>query len=437
MFRDDYRKLMETVSPSFSLRQQTEREILEMLNLTKKQKNHIRRTVCIAVIASLLVIGAAFATVISSGILDRLFANGEPSQAALESVVRNATQVSENGLTANMDEYIFDNNTMHFAWTVSSERENDIFYTTAYEYLYSNPDDLTVAEQSVGGNYGAYGSGDIGDNTLVHLGKNHPSHSSYAGYAHNACIQDAVTMQITFRYYETDLKPADVEDALDLVYADPGDPASLALENAGQIGVGPNHLSAVNGYNAFVQAREKLVNEGMNWDEANEKALVESGLFRQIGTQELSVTLEPSHATAPRFKLQEEKRYDLSDASVILKALSVDTASTIVEYEVITDKIFDEDGVAGNGVTYILFDQNGHPLNSDCQLSMTCGQLNDREGRHVWSVSLFGNPLPESVTSITFVPTAQLQRGEESVNAYHLRMRDIAQPAQCFTVELK
>ena len=54
----------------------------------------------------------------------------------------------------------------------------------------------------------------------------------------------------------------------------------------------------------------------------------------------------------------------------------------------------------------------------------------------MYLVSAFGNPVPEDVTAITFVPTAQLQRGEESSYDYYLRMRDEALPEQCFTIEI-
>jgi len=131
MFRDDYKKLMDGVSPSLSLEQQTEREIFEMLYPNRKQRNHIRRAACIAA-AALLLIGGAFAAIHTSGILDRIFGDDQPSQKALEAVVRDSMQVSENGVTLNMDEYLFDNNTLHLGWTVSSEREGNIFYSSSY-----------------------------------------------------------------------------------------------------------------------------------------------------------------------------------------------------------------------------------------------------------------------------------------------------------------
>ena len=434
MLKDDYRKLFDSISPDAALEQRTGKEIIEMLNPKKRQRTSIRRTVCIAA-AMLLIVGTAFAAVSASGILARLFPNGEPSQQAMESVVANAAQVSENGVTLNLDEYLVDQNTLHLGWTVSSQRETDVFYTTAYELIYSNAADEALANESIGGVYGPHSSSEIGNNMLAHLSKDAPAFSGFADYGYMGSLTAPVEAKVIIRAYETDHTVASVDSAMDLYYAE--DPAVAALENAKQVGVDPEHRSSINGYTAFVAALDKLIAEGMDENSVEEAALIESGIFREIAVLEAAVTIEPGQTAVPRFCLNKEMRFELSDASIILKTLNLDTASTIVEYEVHTEKEFNASNAAANGVTYILFDQNGNPLNADYALSMSLQQLDDIDGKRAWKVALSGNPLPENMTAITFVPTAVLERNEgEASNAFFFRMAEQAVESQCFTVEI-
>lgn len=437
MLKHDYQRLFDAISPDPLLEQRTEREILNMLQ--PKFKRSLRRTLCIAVIATVLVLGVTFAAINSSGILDRLFTGAQPNSSASEAVVRNAVQVSQNGLTLNLDEYLLDRSSLHLGWTVSSERDQPIFYTSSYQLAYTNPDDLTLAENSVGGQFGAYSSEEVGDGQMVCLNDAQTAYSGYAGESYASAIASPVNATITVHAYETDYEavslPQDLR-ALDLTDA-ANDETISALEGAKQLGV-CDSLTNVQGYQAFASALSRLSDSGMPWEEANEAALVESGIFREVAVLELEVTLDPASAAQSRYALDAERSIALSDATLILKTFSVDAASTHVEYEIITDKLLDEDNIVGNGVTYILFDQNGHPLNADYELSMSCGQLNDQNGAHVYRVTLDGHPLSEDVTAITFAPTAPLERMEgESTNAYFQRMLQASEESQRFTLPLE
>ena len=437
MLKDDYRTLFDSISPDAALEQRTRKEIMDMLHPKRKYRNNVRRAVCL-VAAMLLLVGTAFAVMTASGILGRLFRNGEPSQQALDSIVRDSMQVSDNGVTLNMDEYLFDQSTLHLGWTVSSEREKDVFYTSSYHYSYSNPDDEILAEESIGGVYGAYGSGDVGDGLLVHLNGENPSHDSYAGYGYKSMPEGTINTRVIVHAYETDYELTDVESAYDLAFVDPGDPASLALEGARQIGVDANHKTAINGYNAYNEALQKLLADGMDWDAAHEAAFVESGIFKEVAVLELNVSIEPSEAAEPNFKLDGERTYELSDATVILKTLTVDTASTIVEYTVIPDKPVNSDGSQSLGLSYLFFDQDGNPLNAEYMMGAYGTEIDPIDGKQAFAISHDGNPLPETVTAITFVPRGQIERMEnEPSNDYYLRVKEAADEDQCFTVELR
>lgn len=437
MLKDDYRNLFDSISPDAALEQRTRKEIMDMLNSQKKHRNSVRRTVCLAA-AMILLVGTAFAVVTTSGILDRLFRNGKPSQQAIESIVKDSVQVSENGVTLNMDEYLFDQNTLHLGWSVISERENDVFYTSFYEYSYTNPDDEVLAAESIGGVYGAYGSDDVGDGILIHLNSENPCHGSYAGYGYKSMPEGTINTRVVVRAYETDYELTDVVSAYDFAFVDEGDPASLTLENARQIGIDANHMAAVNGYDAYNKALQKLLDDGMEWDAAHESAFVESGIFKEVAVLELNVSIEPGEAAEPRFRLEGERTYELSDATVILKTLTVDTASTIVEYTVIVDRTIDADGLTSLGLSYLFFDQNGNPLNSEYMMGAYGTEIDAIDNKKAFEITHDGNPLPETVTAITFVPRGQMERMEnEPSNDYYLRVKEAAEEDRCFTVEIR
>lgn len=432
MLKDDYRELFDSISPDPLLSQQTEREITKMLH--QNFKPNLRRTLCIAVAAVILVLGAAFAAVNASSILGRLFGDNEPSQTAIEAVVRDSMEASENGLTLNLDEYLFDRSSLHLGWTVSSERENPVFYTTAYEFCYDNPDDMSIAEESVGGSYGSYSSNEVGDGQMVCLDDNLRAYSGHAGYVYNGSVSSTITAHIVIHAYETDYAITTLPEGVDAFDLLEGGEIVTALEEAKQIGIA-DALTSVYGYQTYEAALDSLIGTGMIEDEAYEAAFVESGIFREVATLEIEIPVMPDTAAEPRFELASECSFELSDATVTVKALKIDTASTCVEYEVATDKEFDEANVIGNEITYILFDQDGHPLNADYMMSMSCGLISNR---NVWFVSLEGNPLPESISAITFVPTCSLERIEgEATNDCYLRMRQNADAAQCFTIVLE
>lgn len=435
--KKEFHELFDSISPDASVVDRTEKEINEMLFEKMNKKAMMRRTVCIALAACVMLVGVAFAAVSASGILDRLFPNDEPSRQVLETLVVNAASAQQNGITVNIDEYLIDQNSLHMGWTVSSQREKDVFYTTNYELVYTSADDEALAEDSIGGWYGGYSSAEAGDSVLVHLDKDNPRFSGFAGFGYKASPSSPVEAKLIIHAYETDYTPVSIDgNNIDLRCMD--DPAVAALENAKQIGVDSERMTNISGYAAYNAAFDKLMADGMDFDTVCEAALTESGVFTEVASIELIVTIQPEQAAAPRFVLGGEQRFELSDATVVFKTFSIDAASTLLEYEVHTEKDFDESNIIGNGVTYILFDQDGNPLNAAYALGMGIQHLEDKAGKHVWHVNQSGNPLPETVTAITFVPTANLARQEgESSNAYFLRMRKQAEEGQCFTVTIR
>lgn len=432
MPKDAIRDLFDSVSPDASIVLKTEREINNMLNRKNEKRSISLKAAAIALAACLILTGTAFAALNASGVLERLFPNGNVNETAKNSVVTNAAQATQNGITLNMDEYLIDQNTMHLGWTVTSAREKDVFYTTAYELIYTNPADEALAENSIGGHYGAHSSIEIGNDMMAHLSKTSPAFSGYTDYGYNGSITSPIQAKVIVRAYETNYEIAEVEQVMELLY--PESDIVKNLETGKKIGVNAQRFSTIGGYGAFISARDKLLNEGTDLDEASERALVESGIFQSVATLEVSVVIEPGQAPEARYTLSEPMEFVLSDRTVILKTLSIDSASTIIEYNVITGE--NATSILKDGLYYILFDQNGNPLTADYYIGMEGGETEPLpDGRRVWNIIHSGNPIPENVNAITFVPKGTLERlDKESSNDYFNRIKAAAQPESCFTV---
>ena len=434
MPKDAIRDLFDSVTPDASIVLKTEREINNMLNRKNEKRSISLRAAAIALAACLILTGTAFAALNASGILERLFPNGNISKQAKDSVVKNAAQATQNGITLNLDEYLIDHNTMHLGWTVSSERERDVFYTTAYELNYTNPADEVLAENSIGGHYGSHSSIDVGNDMMVHLSKNAPTYSGFTDYGYNGSLMSPVHAKVIIRAYETDCEIAEIVQVMDLY--EPDSEIVKNLEKEKKVAVDALHRSTISGYSAFISARDKRLKEGMDIDEASELALVESGVFREIACLEVAVTIQPGQAPVARYSLTEPMHFSLSDKTVILKTLAIDSASTIIEYDVITAS--NANSILKDGLSYILFDQNGNPLTADCYIGMEGGEKEALpDGRRVWNIIHSGNPIPEDVNAITFVPKGTLERMEmEASNDYFMRIKENADANACFTVNL-
>ena len=435
MNQKELREFFDSVSPDASIVKQTEREIENMLN-NKQTRRISMRAACLVLAACLMLTGAALAVTNATGILGRLFRNGEVSDSAKNALVVNAASAAQNGVTLNLDEYLMDQNTMHLGWTVSSDREKDVFYTTAYELIYTDPADEALAENSIGGHYGASCSIEVGNGVMARLSKNAPSFTGYADYGYNGSLTSPVQAKVIIRAYETDWELSQVGNVMELY--DPESTLVMNLEKEKKVGVDALNRASIEGYGAFIDARTKRLEDGKDLDEASELALTESGVFKPVAEIEVSVVIEPGKAAKARFSLSEPMLIELTDRTVLIKVLTLDSASTIIEYDVITEKDFGEGAILKEGLYYILFDQNGNPLTSDYKIGMEGGKTqNTLDGKNVFTIVHSGNPIPESVTAITFVPKGNLERRDyEPSNDYFLRIKANTDAENCFTVYL-
>ena len=127
MLKDDYKAIYDRIQPSRSLEAETEAQIMAHFD-GKKLIKPVSRTAVIAIALAVLLIGTAIAATLQSNILSNLFRGRTPSPDAEAALVRDAGQVSDAGITLKLDEYLVDQNTLNLSWTVTSERDEPVYY---------------------------------------------------------------------------------------------------------------------------------------------------------------------------------------------------------------------------------------------------------------------------------------------------------------------
>lgn len=445
MDRHEYQKLCGRLVPRAALVERTIKEAERMMN-RKTSRRAALRTAAIAVAAFLAVAGVAFAATFHSQILDAIFRKGEPSQEARDALQTDVARVAQDGLTLNIDEFLMDGNSLSCKWTVTSSRADDVYYLT-----YCDLDEGGATEnQPVGGAYGGSTSNDVGDMTLVRLT---PEANSYSGDFRMLyeSVPDAVP-EMTLRIYAftTALSPVEIDDAFDLIHADEGDSLVRGLEAKGEIAYDSAQLSSVWAYSAVRRAYETLLAAGAGDEAAEVGALPASGLMEKLTSLTLRFAPEADAVAADaRFRLEAPRTIRLPDRTVVLTRLNLDVASTTIQYDIYPNALPAARNLL-NGYRYLLFDQDGNLLDADYALgpeidtnmeyddAAGAWRLAEGEDAPKLTVSVSGDPLPEEVTAVRFVPTREFKREEgESANTYYGRMASLADEADTFVIELK
>lgn len=347
--------------------------------------------------------------------------------------------MSDAGITLKLDEYLADQNTLNLSWTVTSQRDEPVYYVTWAEI---DDHGLTEADEAQGYVPGfPYGSSDesIGDNALVRLAPEANAYTSdmSQGWAHG--IDRPLTARVYVRAYTTDLvmKQTDFR-APELYYVEPGDAAYDAvkdIEAAGGIPMASNlPLCYVRSYDAYQQA----LGNGTEPEEICD-ALAASGLFRPLKDLTLEVEIAEPVDTAS-FKLAEPQTFELPGRTVELKAMKFDIASTLIQYDVILDNDAD-----ANTATcwYLVAGPDGQVKNVEWSLSLSSSEAEtiERDGKPCTVIHYdlgSDSPVTDLPESLTFIPVSDLPRQEgEPSTTYWQRVADQAKAEGCFTVKLK
>ena len=404
----------------------------------KKLVKPISRAAVIAASLAVLLLGTALAAALKSNILSNLFRGGMPSPEAEAALVRDAGQATGAGLTLKLDEYLADQNTLTLSWTVTSERDEPVYYVT-----WAEVDDhgLTKADEAQGYVPGfPYGGSDesVGDNALVRLATGANAYTSYMswGWAHG--IDRPLTARVYVRAYTTDLVANQTDyPAPELYDAGPGSAVYdvvKEIEAAGGIPMAVNiPLCYVSCYDAFRQA----LGNGTEPEEICD-ALTASGLFRPL--QDLTVEVEIAEPTETAgFALTEPRTFELPGRTVVLNAMKFDIASTLIQYDVILHNDEDADPAA---CWYLIVGPDGTVKNVAWSLSLSGSEAETVQcGGEPCTVIHYtvggDSPVTDLPDSLTFIPVSDLPRQEgEPSTAYWQRVADQAKAEDCFTVEL-
>ncbi len=127
--REKLRLLYPPVSPAF---EKTVRQTLQNFQNEKEQpvmKKKISLGLAVALVLILLTISAAIALT-QSDLLDRLFGGDQSVPEAAQEMIRQPdTSVAAQDVTVTLNEYLYDGETLHLHWTVSSNTDRQVMIT--------------------------------------------------------------------------------------------------------------------------------------------------------------------------------------------------------------------------------------------------------------------------------------------------------------------
>lgn len=388
-------------------------ETLKEIEYMKKRRK-FTIALAAALVAVLALASVAVAQVIDSGILGRLFGGSEPGQQAVSLLQTDVNTYTQDGITLNIDELLFDGRSVNCEWTVTSDRENAVFVLTGYE-LTNVTDDLIESENS----RGAESSHGVGDNTLAMLGgpSGLEAATEYVQVNFTEPLTQEASLVLTLNLYETQLSPT----PLDGIY--PDEAACAAMEAAGQIGVHEGYAWLTN-YPAFQQALDNALSRPDDsqpmsthaWEQANLAAHTESGLMNSVGTMTVTIPLEIRENSTTVFG---PETFELNNCTLEIDQVSFSAAATSMEMRIYPKTRAEESEFF---TTYrFVIGANGQPW-----LMNQAGSLEtDAEGRQVYNVSLSGAPVTEIPAEIVFVRVDERIADEAPMAQYTRLLADM------------
>ncbi len=437
MLREDYKAAFDRIQPDRALEIKTQARIAARLN-GKGWAKRRGRMAAFALVIAILLIGTAIAASLHSNILKRIFGSRMPSQEAEAALVRNADQAGDSGVRLALDEYLVDQSTLNLSWSVSSARDEPVYYVTWAEI-----DDYGLSARDEAQGYVPgfpYGGSDesIGDGAIVRLTPDADTYTSWCsfGWAHG--IDRQLTARVHVCAFTADMQAVQTQySAVELCFAEPGDAAYnaiRALEASGVLGVAADlPLCYVNSYEAF----QRALGDGTESTEIC-AALTDSGLFRPLTELTVEVEIAPPSAAAD-YELASPVMFDLSGRTVVLQAMRFDTASVLIQYDVVVNDASDADPAY---TWYLLAAPDGKVKNVEWHLSMSCEvetvERNEQTCTVLHYVLSGESPVTELPDSLTFIPTQKVDRRDgEAPAEYWQRIAEQARAEDCFTVALE
>jgi hypothetical protein len=338
-------------------------ETLKELEEPMKKRYKAVTILVAALIVALMMAGVAFAAmqVVHSGLLDRLFPKGAPSEAE-KMVVSDALSNERDGLKLTMNEHLYDGRNIHLDWTVESARDDTVYYLTNYQLKNADGSPLTISQWS------SYESNpDLGGGTLTALNltlDGITGAKAYSGIASFGFMEDEVpkgpwTFTLDVYAYTTDLTPVAVNDPDEL-----SNGQILQLSKKRQLAIQGCQFGSINRYPEYVAVHDaSAVSRSYSLGvPASVKAHDTCGLLKPLTHLSVTINLDPGDASNLKIKrLPAPQTLTFGDLTIHIEKLEFDLAGIHTSY-IVPLEYNEPDGFVLSE-RFLILDQDGTPLN--------------------------------------------------------------------------
>ena len=401
--KNDHFRLDQAVPPmSDGFMKRVDMTLKEIEDMKKHPK--ITFTLVAAVIAALVLTTVAVAQVVESGLLARLFRNGEPGPEAAELLQTGIAAAEEGGVRLAVDELLFDGRNIICDVTLESTREGAVFAMAGVEVCGDEAGRLESENMR-----GMSMTTGLNDGYLCMLGEKDGVNAPKAFEGQldinyiDALTEDAA-LEFTVYVFESGLTA--VED--DRLYFDPE--AGAKMEADGEIRLAWGHVGTLENYPSYMAAMQAAEGNG-RWMEQHAAAVAASGLMQPVTEFKLSVPLVVRAENVETFG---PERFALDGCTLEVKRLSFSPASMNIDLK-ITGMAED----MGNATQKLIVAVNGEPLK---HLSIESYGETDTEGNAYEEMIVTGAPLAVTPEEISFILSGSKMTEDETIDEYYARL---------------
>ena len=391
--------------------------LLEALNQLPQAPRPRRRALLIAaILGALLLAAAAVAATLKSQILNDLFDGTQAPAVMEEAIVYNAARCEKDGVALNIGEYLFDAGSVNISFTVSTEREEPVFYLIDTYMLDASQNRIGGFDQTydVGDGSMPMINGQVGD-VVVGPSRTTSMESNFVHYVPDKGLdiwmpKEPITLRVTIEAFTTELTPRLMEDGLIDVCISPDDPLAKELSEKRQIPISAYGLSNITQDPAYIRAKQALVDQidpsldsdaqDEQWHRAYIDAHAASGLMKPLTTLTAQVTLDPSTINPlPVARMDGDSTIELEDYTLVVEQMDFYAASTQLRVR-IYPKAIDEEA------SYVLWIADGDyvPLYIRNHSTGGGGLEKDESDRYCYEWYLVGGPAANVTDTLYLLP---------------------------------
>ena len=316
---------------------QTMQDAIAELEAPMKRRYKVTTTLAAALLALLILAGAAFAT-IHSHLLNRLFPEGA-TPTAEEMLIQDALSDEAEGLKLTVAEHLYDGRNLHLNWTVESERDDTIYYLTNYWLQYADGTPLLISHWNSRLTYFDVGGSNL---TALNLTMDDVTTAKwFEGMGSFGFLEDEVPdapwmFMLDVCAYTTDLSPVAVSSEIYDIIDVPDDQIAAMSANR-QIPIITEHYGNLTRQPEYLDVFVDY--GGRSFDphavESTVKAHNECGLLTPLARLSVSVPINPNDSQNQQIrKLTEPKRLNFGELTIDMQQLEFDTAGIRTKYVV-------------------------------------------------------------------------------------------------------